>query len=229
MATQMRQDDDETTSIRERKRQIRRAVLARRQALPAAEHLTGSRNIWQRLIDLDWYQQARVILGYMAIGQEVLMDGLLRQAIASRKQVILPVVQADRQCLALYAVQDIEHDVAPGYQGILEPQPTRTHAVGLQTLDLAIVPGVAFDMQGTRLGFGMGFYDRLLSQLHQAIPKIGLAFEFQVVPQLPRQAHDVRLDAIVTERRVIWCTPRSAAEGAAVARFTNGDGGRGEV
>jgi 5-formyltetrahydrofolate cyclo-ligase len=225
----MAQDDRCTTSIRERKRQIRRTVLAMRQALPAAEHLTGSRNVWQRLIDLSWYQQARVILGYMAIGQEVLTDGLLRQAIASRKQVVLPVVQADRQRLALYAVQDIEHDVAPGYQGILEPQPMRTHAVGLETLDLAIVPGVAFDTEGTRLGFGMGFYDRLLSELHQAIPKIGLAFEFQVVPRLPRQAHDVRLDAIVTERRVIWCTPHSAAQGAAVARFTNGDGGRGEV
>jgi 5-formyltetrahydrofolate cyclo-ligase len=223
------QDDSRTTSLQERKRQIRRTILAMRQALTAAERLAWSRAAGQRLIGLPWYQQARVVLGYMAFDNEVLTDELLRQAIASQKQVILPLVQADRQRLALYAIQDVERDVAPGYRGILEPQPTRARPVALKSLELAIVPGVAFDTAGGRLGFGMGFYDRLLSQLHQAIPKVGMAFEFQVVPQLPRQAHDIRLDAIVTERRVIWCTPLSAAGGAAVTRFTNGDGGRREV
>jgi 5-formyltetrahydrofolate cyclo-ligase len=185
--------------------------------------------VWQRVIGLSWYQQARVILGYMAFDHEVLTEDLLRQALTSQKQVVLPVVQADRQRLVLYAIQDVERDVAPGYRGILEPHPTRTPPVALETLELAIVPGVAFDTEGGRLGFGMGFYDRLLGQLRQAIPKIGMAFEFQVVPRLPRQAHDIRLDAIVTERRVIWCTPLSAADESAVTRLSNGDGGRGEV
>jgi 5-formyltetrahydrofolate cyclo-ligase len=229
MVVQTDHDDGRTASIRERKRHIRRTVLALRQALPAAEHLAWSRMVWQRLTSLSCYQQARVILGYMAFEKEVLTDGLLRQAIASQKQVVLPVVQAEGQQLALYAIQDVEHDVAPGYRGILEPQPTRTHPVALETLDLAIVPGVAFDTEGGRLGFGVGFYDRLLSRLHRAIPKVGMAFEFQVVPRLPRQAHDVALDAIVTEKRVIWCTPLSAADVVAADRFTNGDGGRGEV
>jgi 5-formyltetrahydrofolate cyclo-ligase len=203
-------------------------MLAIRQALPAAERLAWSRAVCQRLIGLSWYQQARVILGYMALDHEVLTDDLLRQALASQKQVVLPVVQADGQRLVLYAIRDIERDVAPGYRGILEPRPT-TPPVALETVELAIVPGVAFDTEGGRLGFGMGFYDRLLGQLHQAIPKIGMAFDFQVVPRLPRQAHDITLDAIVTERRVIWCTPLSATDGAAVTRLTNGDGGRGEV
>jgi len=229
MVVQTGHDDGRTASIRERKRHIRRTMLALRQALPAAEHLAWSQAVWQHLIGLSWYQRARVLLGYMAFEKEVLTDGLLRQAIASQKQVVLPVVQADQQRLALYAIQDVERDVAPGYRGIPEPQPTRTHPVALETLELAIVPGVAFDPEGGRLGFGVGFYDRLLGQLHQAIPKVGMAFEFQVVPRLPRQAHDITLDAIVTERRVIWCTPDSAADEAAMARLTNGDAGRGEV
>jgi 5-formyltetrahydrofolate cyclo-ligase len=143
----------------------------------------------------------------MAFDHEVLTDGLIRQAMASGKQMVLPVVQVDRQQLALYAIEDLERDLAPGYCGILEPRPQRTRAVGPEALDLALVPGVAFDVWGGRLGFGAGFYDRLLGQLPRGVPKVGMAFDFQIIPRLPHQPHDVLLDAIVTDRRVIWGLP----------------------
>ena len=194
-----------------------------------AERLTRSRHVWERVITLPYYQQARLVLGYMAYDHEVLTDGLIRQAIASGKQIVLPLVQADRQQLALYAIADLECDVAPGYRGILEPQPQRTRAVAPEALDLALVPGVAFDLRGGRLGFGAGFYDRLLSRLRRDIPTVGMAFDLQVIPRLPHQPHDVMLDAIVTERRVIWGTPLGDADQASVARFANVAGRRGEV
>ena len=80
-----------------------------------------------------------------------------------------------------------------------------------------------------RLGFGSGFYDRLLSQLPRHIPTVGLAFDFQIIPRLPSQSHDVRLDTIVTESRVIWGTPCAEADEAEVARISNVAGGREEV
>jgi 5-formyltetrahydrofolate cyclo-ligase len=205
-------------------------MLAQRQALPEIERLARSRRAWPRLTALPCYRVATIILGYMAFDKEVLTDGLLRQAIAAGKQVALPLVQAAQQQLALYAIRDIERDVAPGFRGILEPQRRRTSPVDVEAVELAIVPGVAFDFQGGRLGFGAGFYDRLLSRFPPGIPKIGLAFDFQITPRLPRQWHDIALDAIVTESRVISCTPLSTHDGAAaVAWTTRTDRGEGEV
>lgn len=223
-------DDDEGASVREQKRRIRGSILALRRELPEPERVARSRRVWERLTALPCYQHARVMLGYMAFDNEVLTDGLLRQAMASGKQVVLPVVQADRRRLALYAVRNLERDVAPGYRGILEPRQLYTWLVALTQLELVLVPGVAFDLRGVRLGFGVGCYDRLLGELPQGIPTVGLAFDFQVIPRLPRQPHDIALDAIVMESRVIWCSSSSAGDGTAtMARSTPVDGGRGEV
>jgi 5-formyltetrahydrofolate cyclo-ligase len=203
-------------------------MRALRRTLPAAQRLASSQRIWERLRGLPCYQHARVILGYMAFDHEVLTDGLMQQAMASGKQVVLPMVLGDRQGMALYAIEDLGRDVGPGYRGILEPQPWPTHAVAPETLDLALIPGVAFDRHGRRLGFGAGFYDRLLSQLPRDIPTVGLAFDFQVIPRLPSEPHDMLLQAIVTEQRVIGGTsgtPSDAVEGARCAHVA---GERGE-
>jgi len=224
-----RREHGDTTSIREQKRRIRRSILAVRRGLSETERLARSRRVWERVAALSCYQQAREVLGYMAFDHEVLTDGLIRQALASGKQMVLPMVQSDRQSLALYAIEDLECDVAPGYCGIQEPQPQRTRAVAPESLDLVLVPGVAFDLRGRRLGFGAGFYDRLLTQLPRDIPTVGLAFDFQVIPRLPSQPHDVMLDAIVTESYVIWGTPVAEGDGAKVARLSKVAEGRGEV
>jgi 5-formyltetrahydrofolate cyclo-ligase len=224
-----RWEHDETMSIRERKRHIRRSILAARRRLSAAECLARSRRIWERVAALACYQRARVVLAYMAFDHEVLTDGLIRQATASGKQIVLPRVQTDRRDLALYGIEELQRDVAPGYRGILEPRPHSTQVVAPEALDLALVPGVAFDLRGGRLGFGVGFYDRLLSRLPRDTPTVGLAFDFQIIPRLPSQPHDIMLEAIVAESRVIWGTLRTEREEAGVARFSNVAGGRREV
>jgi 5-formyltetrahydrofolate cyclo-ligase len=196
--------------------------------MSGAERLLRSQGVWERVAALSCYQQARIVLGYMAFDHEVLTDGLLQQAIASGKQIVLPRVQADRQQLALYAIADLERDVAPGYRGILEPKPQRTQAMAPEAFDLALVPGVAFDLSGGRLGFGAGFYDRLLRRLPRHIPTVGMAFDCQVIPRLPSQPHDVMLEVIVTESRVIWGTSLADGHEVVAARFSNVAGGRGE-
>lgn len=202
-----RREYDETTLIRDRKQYIRRSIRAVRRGLSEAARLAHSRRVWERVAALPCYQHARVVLGYMAFDHEVLTDGLMQQTMASGKQLVLPMVLGDRQDMALYVIEDLGCDVAPGYRGILEPQPQRTRAVAPETLELALIPGVAFDLRGGRLGFGTGFYDRLLSRLPQGIPTVGLAFDFQVIPRLPFQPHDMLLEAIVTEHRIIWGLP----------------------
>src|SRR5688572_8239670 len=172
--------DGQMAMIGERKHHLRRSILALRRALPATERDWRSRRVWEHITALTSYQHARVVLGYMAFDHEVLTDGLLQQTMVLGKQVVLPMVQPDRQQLGLYAIVDLERDLAPGYCGILEPDPQRAQAVAPEMVDLALVPGVAFDMRGGRLGFGAGFYDRLLDRLPQDVPKVGLAFDFQV-------------------------------------------------
>ena len=223
-----RREYGETTTIRDRKRYIRRSIHAVRQGLSEADRLARSHRVWERVAALSCYQHARVVLGYMAFDHEVLTDGLMQQAMASGKQLVLPMVLGDRQGLALYSIEDLERDVAPGYRGILEPQPLRTRAVAPETLDLALIPGVAFDLRGGRLGFGVGFYDRLLSRLPREVPTVGLAFDFQVIPRLPLQPHDMLLDAIATEKRIIWGTSCGQGDEAEGPRFCHVAGERGE-
>jgi 5-formyltetrahydrofolate cyclo-ligase len=223
-----RREHGDTTLIRHRKRHIRRSIRAQRRGLSEGERLACSRRVWGRVVGLPSYQRARVVLGYMAIDHEVLTDGLMQQAMASGKQLVLPVVLGDRQEMALYAVEDLRRDVAPGYRGILEPQPRRARPVAAEALGLALIPGVAFDLRGGRLGFGAGFYDRLLSRLPRDIPTVGLAFDFQVIPRLPFEPHDMLLETIVTERRVIWGTSCAYGEAAEGARFSHVAGERGE-
>ena len=220
---------DATIPIQEQKRRMRRSILAVRRSLSEGERLARSRRVWQRVVTLTGYQRARMVLAYMAFDGEVLTDGLIRQATASGKQLVLPMVQADRQGLALYGIDDLERDLAPGYHGILEPQPHSTRMVVPESLDLAFVPGIAFDLRGGRLGYGAGFYDRLLSQLPRDIPTVGLAFDFQIIPRLPLQPHDVMLEAIVADSRAIWGTLCARGDEARVARLSNVVGGRGEV
>jgi 5-formyltetrahydrofolate cyclo-ligase len=223
-----RREYDETTLIRDRKQYIRRSIRAVRRGLSEAERLAHSRRVWERVAALPCYQRARVVLGYMAFDHEVLTDGLMQQTMASGKQLVLPMVLGDRQDMALYVIEDLGCDVAPGYRGILEPQPQRTRAVAPETLELALIPGIAFDLRGGRLGFGTGFYDRLLSRLPQGIPTVGLAFDFQVIPRLPFQPHDILLEAIVTEHRIIWGTSYTQGDAAEGARFSHVAGERGE-
>ncbi len=223
-----RRDDDDTTLIRDRKGCIRRSIRAVRRGLSEVERLAYSRRIWERVVGLPCYQHARVVLGYMAFDHEVLSDGLMQQAMASGKQLVLPMVLGDRRDMALYVIEDLRRDVAPGYRGILEPQPRHTRAVVPEALDLALIPGVAFDLRGGRLGFGVGFYDRLLSRLARDIPTLGLAFDFQVVPRLPFEPHDMLLKAIVTEQRIIWGTSCPQGDAAEEARFSHVAGERGE-
>jgi 5-formyltetrahydrofolate cyclo-ligase len=218
-----------TIPLQDQKRRIRRSILAVRRGLSERERLARSHRVWQRVVTLACYQRARMVLAYAAFDGEVLTDDLIRRATASGKQIVLPVVQADQQGLALYSIDDLERDMAPGYRGILEPMPHSTRMVAPESLNLALIPGIAFDLRGGRLGYGIGFYDRLLSQLPGDVPTVGLAFDFQIMPRLPLQPHDMLLEAIVTDRRAIWGTPYAPGAEGRVARCTNVTGGRGEV
>ncbi|MEW6547138.1 MAG: 5-formyltetrahydrofolate cyclo-ligase [Bacillota bacterium] len=183
--------------VRERA-ELRRRVLAQRLALAPEEVVALSERVKSHLLSHPVWQVSRVVLGYASFRQEVDTFPLLADAVASGKELALPRVDRKRRVLDLLRVRDLAADLVPGYQGILEPDPGRCPPVDAALVDLVLVPGVVFDRRGFRLGYGGGYYDRLLGYLPRAV-RVGLAFSLQVVDQLPVLPHDLPVDILVTE------------------------------
>jgi 5-formyltetrahydrofolate cyclo-ligase len=184
------------------KKAIRKKVLAARDTLPPGERTAKSRAIEERLFALSEFKSARVILFFASFRSEVDTGQMIRRALAFGKRVVLPKVTGTE--LVLHEIEDPERDVSPGAWGIPEPHGPRP--VMLEEIDLIIVPGAAFDEQGNRVGYGAGFYDKLLPAFKKMT--VALAFEAQIVPRAPTEVHDIPIKKIVTELRVI--TARSA-------------------
>jgi 5-formyltetrahydrofolate cyclo-ligase len=187
------------------KQVLRREVLARRGALTATERAEASRKIARRLARLTEFQEAETVLLFASFGHEVDTWELMRRAAAAHKRVVLPRVQKHKPDMELRAVTDLEQQLAPGAMGIMEPV-LGCPEVQAAELDLIMLPGVAFDVNGGRLGYGGGYYDRLLARLAKqgcSPALVAIAFEMQIVDEVPMGADDMRVPLIVTEEREI--------------------------
>jgi 5-formyltetrahydrofolate cyclo-ligase len=190
--------------LQEKKAQIRRDVIALRDALDPAERAAASAAIRARLAALPQVSGARTVLAFAAFGSEVDLDPLLDNLIARGVGVFLPfVVGFSPPELGIARVKDLRADLVPGRFGIREPDPARRREARSDRLDVVIAPGVAFDAAGRRIGYGAGFYDRLIAGLRPGTPVIAAAFACQVLPRVPATTHDMNVDAIVTERATI--------------------------
>jgi 5-formyltetrahydrofolate cyclo-ligase len=185
------------------KKEIRKKVLAARDSLLPEQRTAKSREIEERLFSRPEFKAARIVLFFASFRSEVDTGPMIRRALIFGKRVVLPKVKGVE--LALYEITDWDEDVSPGTWGIPEPQEDRP--VSLEEIDLILVPGAAFDGQGNRLGYGAGFYDKLLSAFTKTT--MALAFEAQIVPRVPAELHDVPVKKIVTEKRVIETNSKS--------------------
>ena len=146
------------------------------------------------------------MLCYAAIDGEVETGPILAQALADGKRVAVPVALRRGSRLVPAEIRDARRDLSShGLFGV--PQPTRMtgRRVRPEKLELILVPGVAFDRRGRRLGRGKGYFDRFLSQVPASVPRIGLAFGFQVVRAIPFEPHDQPVRTVITDKEVIRC------------------------
>lgn len=196
------------TNLRPIKDALRREITAIRDALSPADRAARSAAIAARLLDLPQLIEAECVMLYSSFRSEVETPNLIATLLSQGKSVVLPKVNRQTRTLDLYAIADLEADTAPGPWSIKEPVPARTELVSPRDLDFLIVPGVAFDEQGHRCGYGGGYYDDLLARLrHRLEPEqvVAVAFELQVVPQVPARAKDIPVPYIATETRLIHC------------------------
>ena len=182
------------------KERLRAQIRARRREMDADWREGASRTIFSRLEALPVFQRARCIQTYVALRYEVDTHELIRRMLQEGRQVVVPRVAAENT-LQQHFINDFSA-LQAGAFGILEP-PDSDRRAAVESFDLVLVPGLAFDRAGHRLGAGKGYYDRFLAGMQ--VPKIALAFAFQLVAHVPIEPHDQRVDMIVTENEVIAC------------------------
>lgn len=179
------------------KQQLRKEMLAYREQLPKEQIQSASAQVCRQLVELPQYQQAKKILFYMAIKNEIDLMPLMEQAWLERRQVILPRVNGK----VLECVQvDKQDALQKSSFGIPEPKTGKMIDPG--QIDLVLVPGIAFDVQGYRLGFGAGHYDRLFSQ-YPHLKRVGILEHGQLVPTIYPEPHDQSMHLLVTSQQVL--------------------------
>jgi len=157
------------------------------------------------LLSLPAFATARTLMLYASMRDEVPTHALIKRLLAAGRRVALPVAHAHDKSLTLACLSSPD-DLKPALYGVPEPKAEGRQACPSSSVDVALIPGLAFDMAGHRLGHGLGYYDRFLPSL--SCPLIGLAYDAQIsATALPREAHDHPVDYVVSEKRVVVCVP----------------------
>ena len=187
------------------KKSLRKKVLAARDSLTWDQVEANSVKIAEQLFALPQYRAAQTIMYFLNFGKEVLTMKMVPQTLAHGKRAVATKTVTKERRMILSEIYDLEADLEPGLWGIPEPKAEALRPLEPTEIDFVIVPGVAFDLQGNRLGYGGGYYDRFFPQLREGVPLVAVTFELQIVKEVPVDPWDRRVDFIITEKRVIDC------------------------
>jgi len=188
--------------LTEEKAALREAMRAARAAIPAGERARRSAEVERHLLSLGAIRDATTVLMFRSFGSEVETAGILRRLAEAGGTVLLPAIRDGELVAVPYRPGD--RLVASGF-GPLEP--VAGVPVDPVLVDAVVAPGLAFDRQGYRLGYGGGYFDRFLRRLRDGAARVGIGFSIQLVEAVPHGPGDERLDAVVTELEAIDCTP----------------------
>ncbi len=194
-------------TMMDKKPALRKTLLAAREALSPAERANLNPQIIQRMAAMPAYQRAGVVLAYMNFGSEFGGADWAARVLADGKRLLLPKVNRATNELDLFWVEEVSAQLEQGVWGIAEPVPARCERLNaLNAVEFATLPGLGFAKNGARLGYGGGFYDKLLARCTPHPVLVAPAYALQVVQEIPQQTTDVQVDWIVTEHEVIQCS-----------------------
>jgi 5-formyltetrahydrofolate cyclo-ligase len=184
------------------KKKLRKEIREKRDRITASDRKNRSKIIAEKFYNINYYTESHNILAYYPFGSEIDTTLVIIRALENNKSIILPKV-FDQE-LKLYYIDKLSEHLEKGKYGIMEPIPRLCRTAKIKDVDLAIIPGLGFDKNLNRLGYGGGFYDRLLTLIPVEVKKVAFCFDVQVVGSIPVSEHDIKIDILITESK-IYC------------------------
>ncbi|QUH18732.1 5-formyltetrahydrofolate cyclo-ligase [Alkaliphilus sp. B6464] len=187
------------------KKEIRKNILQGKDTFSNKMVREKSLAMMDTLSKIDFYKNANNVMLYISFGKEVTMKPIIDDLQNREKRVFIPVTVPATKALIVSELKSYEDDLVVGHFGIMESKEEALRPVEPSILDLVIVPGVAFDKNGYRIGYGGGYYDRFLPRLPEKTTTISLAFEMQLIDKVPTSQYDLPVQYIITEEQFIKC------------------------
>jgi 5-formyltetrahydrofolate cyclo-ligase len=187
----------------EEKKSIRKSIIEKISQLANDYIFTSSKTITTALLNLAALKNASTVMCYLSFGNEVDTKVIINECLKAGKNILIPVIMRNTDGTSYMEASqllNIKEDLSPGTMGILEPKGSSIRIMDPETIDLIIIPGLAFDKSGNRLGYGAGYYDYFLERLRSDCTQIALTFSFQILDQIPTEEHDKTIPFIITER-----------------------------
>lgn len=177
---------------------IRTQILKRLRKQKEVERLKKSFQIHKKLFSLPVFRKAKIVLFYLSFDGEVETYRMIEKAISLGKKVAIPAIKTYERKLIPSLVFNCDYDLEVGPYGIYQVSPECIRQIPLNKIDLIIVPALALDLKGNRIGRGLGYYDRFLNSLPKRTPSIGLVFDFQILDKIPSvESHDFSVDRVL--------------------------------
>lgn len=186
-----------------KKKELREKFKRIRNALPQSYRQIASQKIAKKIFELTGFKKAKTIALYWKFGSEVSTRQIFKKIIAEGKTAALPRMDPSSSVLHFHKVTDPKKDLMMSPYRVFQPR-SGSATVPLKKIDLIFVPGIVFDRRGYRLGYGKGFYDRLLRKKNSNSLTVGLTYEKTFVPTLPYHHRDVSVECVISEKRVRW-------------------------
>jgi 5-formyltetrahydrofolate cyclo-ligase len=181
------------------------ALVAERLDKLTKEELEAKyRKIEHKLFEFANFMEAQLAFLYTPVSHEIPTANIIKKALQIEKGIVLPVFTEAKNSINLYKITNYDKDLVEGSEGILEPDTSKCKKIALEDIDIAIIPGLAFDDKGGRIGFGNNFYTKLITKLPETCRKVSLAYEDQIVDQIQMESRKFTIDIIITDERVIY-------------------------
>ena len=167
--------------------------------------IAKSDQIFNHIIKTPEYLNSKVISIYCGKEKEVQTEKIIKYSLINGKRIIIPITIIKKKCLQFSEIKDYDNELEISTFNVLEPKNEFIRPININEIQLVIIPGIGFDKEGGRLGYGFGYYDRFLKSLKNYIPFFGLAFELQIVEILPTSKNDIFMHQIISEKGIIVC------------------------
>ncbi|MGB4439693.1 MAG: 5-formyltetrahydrofolate cyclo-ligase [Sedimentibacter sp.] len=186
----------------ETKRELRIKILNIRNSMEKEHVLKKSSIIIDKLVNSEVYKNSNTVFIYMDFKNEVMTSQLIMQMLKEKKRVVIPYTDTINTVIIPSELKNMESDLALSSFGYYEPIFEKIIPVNPEEFDLVVVPGVVFDKNLNRVGFGKGYYDRILNKIRPDAQAVAIAYEFQVLDEVPCEEHDIKMDKIITEETI---------------------------